>query len=364
MSDARHMARALELAAQGRLTCRPNPAVGALLVQGDEVVGEGYHHRSGGPHAEVHALEAAGEHARGATLYVTLEPCAHQGRTPPCADALIAAGIARVVAAMEDPNPQVAGEGFAALRAAGIEVEVGEGETEAIELNRGFVSRMTRGRPWLRLKLGGSLDGRTALPSGESHWITSEASRDDVQQLRAASCCILTGIGTILTDDPRLDLRHPDIEAPQPMRAILDTQLRTPADARLIEHGGPVVVYTADAARSGPLHEVNVAVVEVPRAGDRLDLDAVLADLAEREVNLVQVEAGATLAGSLLAEDLVDEFVLYQAGVVLGADARPLFDLPAAASMSERYELQLVDATRIGGEDVRLSYRRREAGPG
>jgi diaminohydroxyphosphoribosylaminopyrimidine deaminase / 5-amino-6-(5-phosphoribosylamino)uracil reductase len=355
------MARALTLAERGRCTTRPNPVVGAVVVKDGAVVGEGWHAHAGQAHAEVIALQAAGESARGATLVLTLEPCAHQGRTPPCVDAVIAAGIAQVVAAMEDPNPAVAGAGFARLRDAGIEVEIGPGEFEAMELNRGFVTRMLLGRPWVRVKLGASLDGRVALPSGESHWITSSEARADVQQLRAEAGCILTGIGTVLADDPRLDLRldeHADVAAiPQPTRAVLDSERRMPADARMFSCGGPVWVYTADATGIGPLHEANAAVIEVPRAGAGLDLDAVLADLATREINLVQVEAGPTLAGALLAEDLVDELVVYQAGVVLGADALPLLEMPAPTDMDQRIEMHLHEVRRIG-PDLRVSWRR------
>jgi len=357
MNDVAYMDQALALAERGRCTTRPNPAVGALVVAGGRVVGEGWHQRAGEAHAETIALAAAGDAARGATLFVTLEPCSHHGRTPPCADAVIAAGIARVVVASEDPNPEVAGRGIAALRAAGIEVAVGAGADAARELNRGFLTRMTLGRPWVRVKQGASLDGRTALPSGESRWITSEAARADVQKLRAEAGCILTGVGTLLADDPRLDLRLNDSEIPQPVRAVLDTRLRTPANARIFKHGGPVLIYTADAANGGPLRELDAALIEVPLAGGSLDLDAILADLGERGINLVQVEAGPTLTGALMAEDLVDELVVYQSGAVLGADAKPLFAIPAPPTMSERVVYALREVGPIG-PDLRAIWRR------
>jgi diaminohydroxyphosphoribosylaminopyrimidine deaminase / 5-amino-6-(5-phosphoribosylamino)uracil reductase len=361
-----YMNRALALAERGRCTTRPNPAVGAVVVKDNEVVGEGWHVRASEDHAEVIALRAAGEAAQGASLYLTLEPCSHSGRTPPCVDAVIAAGITRVVAAMQDPNPEVSGSGFEDLREAGIEVEIGQGADEARELNRGFITRMALGRPWVRVKMGVSLDGRTALPSGESHWITSEAARTDVQQLRAEAGCILTGIGTILTDDPRLDLRLPEHdgpEIPQPVRAVLDTEQRLLADARLFGCGGPVWVYTGDASRGRALHEVNAAVIEVPRAGSGLDLEAVLADLANREINLAQVEAGPTLVGALFAEDLVDELVMYQSGVILGEDSAPLLGVPAPERMNQRSEMRLNDVRRVG-PDLRTTWRRADSHTG
>jgi diaminohydroxyphosphoribosylaminopyrimidine deaminase/5-amino-6-(5-phosphoribosylamino)uracil reductase len=361
MDPRSYMKIALALAERGRCTTRPNPAVGAVMVKDGAIIGEGWHARAGEPHAEVLALEAAGDAARGATLYLTLEPCSHQGRTGPCADAVIAAGVTRVVAAMQDPNPEVSGAGFQRLRDAGIEVEVGPGADAAWELNRGFITRMELGRPWVRVKMGASLDGRTALPGGESHWITSQEARTDVQRLRAEAGCILTGMGTVLADDPRLDLRldgeNSDAGIPQPVRAILDTRHRLPADARMFSCGGPIWVYTADAADAGALHEVNAAVIEVPRAGEGLDLEAVLADLAEREINLVQVEAGPTLVGALFAEDLVDELVVYQSGVILGADSAPLLGVPAPESMDQRSEMHLHEVQRAG-PDLRITWRR------
>jgi len=355
--DARHLARALRLAARGLGTTDPNPRVGCVIASGDEVVGEGFHERAGGPHAEVVALAVAGARARGATAYVTLEPCSHHGRTPPCADALVAAGIARVVYAAGDPNPRVNGGGAARLRAAGIAVSAGLLEGAARALNPGFHSRMERGRPWVRLKLACSLDGRTALANGESRWITSEAARRDVQRLRARSSAILTGIGTVLADDPRLDVRVPGTTR-QPLRVVLDPRLETPASARVLQPPGDVLVFASAASTpAARMLEAAGARVEVlPGDPAALDLEAVLARLAALEVNEVHAECGATLAGALLAASLVDELVVYVAPVLLGEEARPLALLGSLASMRERLRLEFVSERRVG-PDLRLVLR-------
>lgn len=354
-TDHAMMARALRLAERAAFTTRPNPMVGCVIVHGDHVVGEGWHQRKGGPHAEVFALQAAGERAKGATAYVTLEPCAHTGSTGPCADALIAAGVARVVGAMRDPFPQVDGAGFDKLRAAGIVVESGLMEAQARELNRGFLSRVERGRPWLRVKLAMSLDGRTALASGDSKWISGDASRHDVHRWRARSGAILTGAGTVLADDPQLTVRLEQGEDfVPPLRVVLDPGLATVARGRVREGDAPTLYLHAPDAK--PPREMDAERVAVPVQGGRFDLDAVLKLLASRGINEVQLEAGATLAGAFLSAGLVDELLLYIAPVLLGERARPLFDGLRIDAMTERLQMRTVDNRRIG-DDYRLLLR-------
>lgn len=350
------MARALRLAEQGLFTTTPNPRVGCVLVKDGTVVGEGWHVRAGEPHAEVHALRAAGDQARGATAYVTLEPCSHHGRTPPCANALIDAGVARVVAALRDPNPQVAGGGIALMTLAGIRVEVGLLEAEATELNIGFIARMTRGRPWVRLKTASSLDGKTALLNGESKWITGPAARADVHRLRARACAVLTGVGTVLADDPRMNVREVETTR-QPLRVVLDSQLRTPVQAKILREGETVLVCAqADPARRDVLLAAGAHVLELPGPDGRVDIRALLEELGARGINEVHVEAGATLNGALLQAGLVDEWVAYQAPLVLGHEARGLFDMPALEDMAGRRGFRLADA-RLLGADLRLTLR-------
>ncbi len=352
--DARHMARALKLAARGLATTDPNPRVGCVIAAGERVLGEGFHVRAGEPHAEVHALAAAGDAALGATAYVTLEPCAHHGRTPPCADALVAAGLARVVYALRDPNPEVNGGGAARLAAAGIAVESGLLEASARALNPGFLSRLERGRPWVRLKLAASLDGRTALASGDSRWISAEDARSDVQRLRARASAILTGVETVLADDPRLDVRLPGHER-QPLRVVLDSRLRTPARARLLAPPGRTLVFAATrTARAAALEAAGAEIELVPAGPGGLDLAAVLGCLARRQVNELQVECGATLAGRLIEAKLVDELVLYVAPVLLGTDARPLAVINALARMDDRLAFGMVSTRRVG-RDLRIT---------
>jgi len=351
------MARALRQAELGLYTTQPNPRVGCVLAHGEEIVGAGWHRRAGEPHAEVFALRAAGERARGATAYVTLEPCAHFGRTPPCADALIAAGVSRVVVASEDPFPKVDGRGLEKLRAAGIAVQTGLSRDAARDLNRGFFSRIERRRPWLRVKLAMSLDGRTALANGQSKWITGAAARADVQHWRARSSAILTGSGTVLADDPRLTVRLGDgIEFKAPQRVVLDCTLRTPAGAQVLDGSAPTLIFHGEDASAVDTRFAQAELAAAPLRDDRLDLGAVLATLAERGINELQVEAGPTLCGALFAAGYVDELLLYVAPVVLGSEARPLLSLPALTSMDAARRLRVIDQRQIGS-DQRLLLR-------
>lgn len=357
MTDHTHMAHALRLAERGLFTTQPNPRVGCVIAHGDEVVGAGFHQRAGEPHAEVFALREAGKRARGATAYVTLEPCAHQGRTPPCADALIAAGIKRVVIAAEDPFPQVDGRGVGKLRAAGIAVEAGLMRGAARELNIGFFSRIERGRPWVRVKLAMSLDGRTALASGESKWITGEAARADVQRWRARSSAILSGSGTVLADNPRFTVRLPrDEEFTPPLRVILDRQLHTPPGSHVLDGSMQTLLLHAAAASCADDRFARVEQLALATQGDALDLHAVLALLADRGCNEVHVEAGPTLCGALFAAGLVDELLLYVAPLLLGDGARPLLQLPTLADMAQRWQLHVIDQRQLGA-DWRLQLR-------
>jgi diaminohydroxyphosphoribosylaminopyrimidine deaminase/5-amino-6-(5-phosphoribosylamino)uracil reductase len=357
--DHLHMAQALRLAERGAYTTRPNPMVGCVLAHGERVVGEGWHVRAGGPHAEVHALQAAGDEARGATAYVTLEPCAHTGRTGPCADALIGAGVARVVAAMRDPFPQVDGAGFDRLRAAGVAVGSGLMQAQARALNRGFFSRVERGRPWVRVKLAASLDGRTALASGESKWISGAASRLDVQHWRARAGAIVTGAGTVLADDPSLTVRFDDgTDVEPPLRVVLDPGLATIARGRVRQGDAPTLYVHAPDVKIPRGVEAQMA--SAPMHGGRLDLASVLALLAARQINDVLVESGATLAGAFLAAGLVDELLLYVAPVLLGAQARPLFDGIDIDTMADRLQLELVELRHVG-QDLRMTLRPKQA---
>jgi diaminohydroxyphosphoribosylaminopyrimidine deaminase/5-amino-6-(5-phosphoribosylamino)uracil reductase len=393
------MARALRLAERGLFTTQPNPRVGCVIAQGGQIIGEGWHRRAGEAHAEVFALRAAGERARGATAYVTLEPCSHHGRTPPCADALLGAGIARVVFASVDPNPKVAGAGIQRMREAGIDVASGLMRDAARELNRGFFSRFERGRPWVRVKLAMSLDGRTALANGESKWITGDAARADVQRWRARSSAILTGAGTARADDPRLTVRLPGSEplspreggrgegtaesgssgpteppptpsghplprgggksfAP-PLRVVLDARLDAlRANAHLLDGSAPTLVLHAAGARPKDDRYGRIEPAEVPvtTQGRHVDLDAVLKLLAARGVNELQVEAGPALCGTLFEQGLVDELLLYVAPTLLGDSARPLLHMPSLASMADRRDWHVVDR-RMVGTDQRLLLR-------
>ncbi|MEW5756668.1 MAG: bifunctional diaminohydroxyphosphoribosylaminopyrimidine deaminase/5-amino-6-(5-phosphoribosylamino)uracil reductase RibD [Pseudomonadota bacterium] len=359
--DHHFMAQALRLAGSSLYSPHPNPRVGCVLVREGEIVGSGWHAYAGGPHAEVYALEEAGERAAGATAYVTLEPCSHHGRTPPCADALIKSGIARVVAAMQDPNPKVAGRGLARLQAAGIAVDSGLMQSDAEALNRGFIKRMRTGLPWVRCKLAMSLDGRTAMASGESQWITGRDARRDVQRLRMGCAAVLTGIGTVLQDDPSLTVRAAEfeLEAPrwpqqarQPTRVILDPDLKTPPQAKLLQQDGLTLIFTATTNETSarPLREAGAQIIEVPATGSGLDLPAVVRELGQREINEVLVEAGATLSGALHAAGLIDELIIYLAPVLLGDGARGLLHLPGLDTMAQRSALQIADIRKIGAD--------------
>ena len=350
------MARALQLAERGLWTTSPNPRVGCVLVRGGEIVGEGWHEKAGEPHAEIHALRAAGERAKGATAYVTLEPCSHHGRTPPCAEALIAAGVARVVSAMTDPNPLVSGKGLALLQAAGIETASGLLESEARELNIGFVSRMTRGRPWLRLKAAASLDGKTALNNGVSQWITGPDARRDGHAWRARACAILTGIGTVRDDDPNLTVR--DVATTrQPLRVVVDSRLEILPTARILQ-GEPVLIVGAieNAEKMALLRSTGNVVEILNNGSDKVDLKALLELLARRGINEVHAEAGFKLNGSLLGEGLVDELLLYLAPCLIGHEASGLFNLPELITLDGKRRLKIRDLRQLG-EDIRLIAR-------
>lgn len=349
-ADLRHMTRALELARRGLFSTHPNPRVGCVIVKDGQVVGEGWHERAGEAHAEIVALAAAGAKARDATLYVTLEPCCHQGRTPPCTDALIAAGVRRVVAAMQDPSPQVAGSGFTQLRKAGIETSFGVLETEAQLLNRGFISRMTRGRPWLRIKLGMSLDGRIAAPNGESRWITGESAREDVHRLRAEAGAVMTGIGTVLADDPALNVRLPG-EWAAPVRIVLDSRLRMPVSARMLALPGRTVILTSasEGCDTGQaLTGAGAELQHLPAVAGRLDLRSALERLGRLQLNELLVEAGPTLTGALLEADLADELIIYLAPCLLGDRAPGIATLPQINTLAQRLPLHIDDVRAIG----------------
>jgi len=350
------MAQALRLAEQGLYSTSPNPRVGCMLVANGEKIGDGWHRRAGEPHAEVHALREAGEKARGATAYVTLEPCSHHGKTPPCADALIAAGVSRVVVAVQDPNPQVAGQGIAKLKAAGITVECGLMEASARELNAGFFSRMTRGLPLVRSKIAMSLDGRTALANGVSKWITGEAARKDVQHWRARSCAVMTGVGTVLADDARLDVREIRTER-QPLRVVLDSQLRMPLAARIFA-GGNVLIYSAvqDARKIEELENVGTKVCVLPNDKGQVDLSAMLHDLAKRGINEILLEAGSTLNGAMMKAGLIDELVLYIAPQLLGDKASGIAQLGELMNLDQRINLKWQDM-RMVGSDMRITVK-------
>ncbi|MBX3665879.1 MAG: bifunctional diaminohydroxyphosphoribosylaminopyrimidine deaminase/5-amino-6-(5-phosphoribosylamino)uracil reductase RibD [Burkholderiales bacterium] len=353
--DHRHMAYALELAARGLYTTTPNPRVGCVIVGDGQVVGEGWHEKAGAAHAEPIALEHARKQAAGATVYVTLEPCAHHGRTPPCVDALLKAKPARVVAAMQDPNPQTAGKGFERLRAAGIQVDVGLMENEARELNIGFVSRMTRGRPWVRMKVAASLDGRTALANGQSQWITGPDARCDGHAWRARACAVLTGVGTVKDDDPQLNVR--EVQTPrQPLRVVVDSRLQTPLTAKVLGPGTIIAAAGADVPRTVALRAKGAEVVVLPNHEGKVELPALLQELARRGCNEVHVEAGHKLNGSLLDEGLVDELLVYMAPCILGDTAQGMFHLPPLENLGGRRQLKIMDVTRVG-DDLRILAR-------
>ena len=354
-ADYTFMTRALQLAERGLYTTDPNPRVGCVIVRDGEVVGEGWHQRSGEPHAEIHALQQAADKAEAATVYVTLEPCCHHGKTPPCTDALVNARVARVVVAMQDPHSRVAGQGLQQLRDAGIAVEVGVLEAQARVLNPGFIKRMQTGRPYVRNKLAMSLDGRTAMASGDSKWITSDAARADVHRLRARSSAIVTGVGTVLADDPNLTVRLEGIER-QPLRVVLDTHLSTPVTARILKQPGRTLVMTCseDEAAREALERAGAEVICLPFCSSAVDMQAVLDALGEMEVNEVFLETGATLSGAMLKAGLIDELVVYMAPILMGDNARGLFHLPGLDSMDQKIQLTISDIRAVG-QDWRIT---------
>jgi diaminohydroxyphosphoribosylaminopyrimidine deaminase/5-amino-6-(5-phosphoribosylamino)uracil reductase len=357
------MTLALRLAEQGLYTTQPNPRVGCVVVKNNQIIGQGAHLKAGEPHAEVFALKEAGAAAKDADVYVTLEPCNHHGRTPPCVDALINAGVKRVVVAMQDPNPLVAGNGIKRLQARGIQVEIGLMEKESLALNPGFVLRMTHGRPYVRSKIAASLDGRTALKNGKSLWITGEAARMDVQHWRAQSCAIITGIGTVLSDNPSMNVRLGDLTSPhitrQPLRVIVDSNLQTPADSKMLGaemmQASPVIIaYATDARnKANALMTTGAELLHLPDANGRVDLKVLLSHLARRGVNEVLLEAGQGLNGAFLHADLVDEFIFYYAPKLMGVDAKGMFAIPELTEMTQAIELQILDVRQVG-VDIRL----------
>lgn len=364
-ADQQYMARAIQLAKKGQFTTHPNPRVGCVIIKNDAIIGEGFHQRAGEAHAEINALNAvksAGLDPTQATAYVTLEPCSHHGKTPPCANALIDAGVSRVVIAMQDPNPQVSGNGIRALENAGITVTTGVLEAEANRLNPGFIKRMKTGLPWVRIKMAMSLDGRTAMASGESQWITGEAARQDVQRYRASADAILTGSGTVLADDPSLNVRlnAADLgitgDIRQPLRVIVDSQLQTPTNAKLLGLEGNTLIYTAteDVTKINQLNTANTEVKPLTLVDNKLSLTEVLKDLANKEINEVHVEAGSKLCGALLQQGLVDELIIYMAPSLMGSNAQGLFDIPGLDQMKDKIQLNIKDIRAIG-DDFRIT---------
>ena len=358
LADHTYMSLALRLAEQGLYTTQPNPRVGCVIVKSNQIIGQGAHLRAGEPHAEVFALRQAGSNAKDADAYVTLEPCNHHGRTPPCVDALIAAGVKRVVVAMQDPNPLVAGNGIKRLQENGIIVEVGLMEQQAQTLNIGFIARMTKEMPYVRCKVAASLDGRTALNNGKSQWITAEPARLDVQHWRAQSCAIITGIGTVLADNPSMTVRLPHATR-QPLRVIVDSQLQTPADCKMLDANllaaSPVLItYANDVHLKAPsLVAAGAELMHLPNANGKVDLQTLLSNLAQRGINEVLIEAGQGLNGAFLQENLVDELILYYAPKLMGADAKAMFAIPELENMQQVTDLQILDVRQIGA-DIRL----------
>jgi diaminohydroxyphosphoribosylaminopyrimidine deaminase/5-amino-6-(5-phosphoribosylamino)uracil reductase len=357
-ADCEYMARALRLARHGLYTAHPNPRVGCVLVKNDSIIGEGWHRKTGEAHAEVNALANSNGDASGATAYVTLEPCSHHGKTPPCSSALIDAGVAEVVIAMVDPHPKVSGSGIAALEAAGIKVRSGLMSADALRLNEGFCSRVSRARPWVRLKVAASLDGCTSMANGESQWITGKAARADVQRLRAASGAIMVGIGTVLADDPSLTVRDDSFgnDGRQPLRVVLDSELRMPSTARMLGLPGDTVVFCQHDKERAALERSGAKVSVVTGSGGKLDLAAVLEQLAGLEINDLLVEAGQILAGSLLMAGLVDELVIYQAPHIMGSETRGMFATPNWQELQQKLALNVIDVRQVG-VDSRITLR-------
>jgi diaminohydroxyphosphoribosylaminopyrimidine deaminase / 5-amino-6-(5-phosphoribosylamino)uracil reductase len=353
IDDHIYMTRALQLAEQGLYSTQPNPRVGCVIVKDGKIIGEGAHLKAGEPHAEVFALRQAGDQSKGATLYVTLEPCSHTGRTPPCSQAVIDAGISKVIAAMLDPNPLVSGSGLAHLQAHNITVASGLMQAQAEALNLGFISRMTRNTPYIRSKIAASLDGKTALNNGASQWITSEPARLDVQHWRARSCAILTGIGTVLADNPSMTVRDIKINR-QPLRVIVDSQLQTPIDAKILQGGNVLIAFANDAHnQSTQLLNAGAELLCIPNSDGKVCLETLLSHLAAHEINEVLVEAGEGLNGALLAQNLIDELLIYYAPKLMGSAAKGMFDVPALTAMNQAIDLQILDMRQIG-VDIRL----------
>jgi diaminohydroxyphosphoribosylaminopyrimidine deaminase/5-amino-6-(5-phosphoribosylamino)uracil reductase len=365
IADHTYMTRALQLAEQGLYSTTPNPRVGCVIVKDGKIIGEGAHLKAGEPHAEVFALRQAGEKSKGATAYITLEPCNHTGRTPPCSQAIIDAGITKVIVAMQDPNPQVAGSGLAHLQAHNIEVATGLMESQARDLNPGFISRMTKNLPFVRSKIAASLDGKTALNNGASQWITSEPARLDVQHWRARSCAILTGIGTVLADNPSMSVRKTPSPSMgegwgegaairQPLRVIVDSQLQTPIDAKILQGGNVLIAFASDAQhKSTQLLNAGAELLCIPNDAGKVCLETLLSHLASREINEVLVEGGEGLDGALLAQNLIDELLIYYAPKLMGSAAKGMFALPALTAMNQTINLQIIDMRQIG-VDIRL----------
>ena len=351
--DYLFMPRALQLAEQGLYTTMPNPRVGCVIVKDGAVVGEGAHLKAGEPHAEILALHQAGEHASGATAYITLEPCSHTGRTPPCSQAIIDAGIIKVIAAMQDPNPLVAGSGLAHLQAHGIETVSGLMQAQAEALNPGFISRMSRGFPYVRSKIAASLDGKTALNNGVSQWITSEPARLDVQHWRARSCAILTGIGTILADNPSMTVRDLKMDR-QPLKVIVDSQLKIPIDAKILQGGNAIIAFAQqNSQKEAQLLAAGAALICIPNNEGKVCLKTLLSHLAHMQINDVLVEAGEGLNGALLAQHLIDELLVYYAPKLMGGGANSMFAMPILTSMSQAIDLTIIDLRQVG-VDIRL----------
>lgn len=353
-ADYHWMALAMQLGQKAMMTTDPNPRVGCVIVKGGKLIGQGWHQKAGENHAEINALDEAGDRAKGATVYVTLEPCAHQGKTPPCAEALIEAKISTVIVAMLDPNPLVAGQGIAQIQTAGIKTEIGLLAQDAQELNPGFIKRFTKKQPFIRIKTAMSLDGKTALSNGQSQWITGVEARADVQKLRARSSGILTGIGTVLADNPSLNVRDFDIGR-TPMRIVLDSKLQMPLDAKMFEIPGQIVVVTVseDLIKAEALEQVGAKVIVLPGKKSQVDLFALMSWLAEQQINELHVEAGATLSGALVQAGLVDELVVYMAAKVMGEQAKSLFNLNIT-KMSNTIKFKFADLIMIG-EDLKLT---------
>ena len=352
-SDHIFMTHALRVAEQGFYSTMPNPRVGCVIVKDGVIIGEGAHLKAGEPHAEVHALHQAGSGAKGATAYVTLEPCNHHGRTPPCSDALIKAGVVKVISAMQDPNPLVAGQGLAKLAAKGIQTQSGLMQSQAETLNQGFISRMTKNLPFVRSKIATSLDGKTALANGESQWITGEAARTDVQHWRAQSCAILTGIGTVLKDNPSLTVREISLER-QPLRIVVDSFLRTPVNSKILQNGRTLIAFAFDSEdRAEDLFKAGAELLCVPNDSGKVCLKSLLSHLASDEINEVLVEAGAGINGALLEQSLIDELILYYAPKIMGGDALGMFSMSSIYNMQQAINLDVIDMRQFGA-DFRL----------